>query len=337
MMQKSNDVTMRKVLPFFALTIGVGLAVWLVIAANFTAVVHSFAQIGWGIAAIILVRAVMIMMNGVAWGELLATSTNAPFVVFPLLRWVREAIDVLLPVGSIGGSLVCARLLTFWRVSSTIAVAGVVVDVFLQTVAQIMFAGIGALLLTKNAGLSAVLTEFILGLAVAVIAVSGFYIALRYGGARLIDRLLKYLSQRTALQTREDEPSFQTAINGIWQGRGRYVGAALFTHLFAWMIGTLEVWLTLHFMEWPISLQQAIVFESLGASISTAAFLVPGSWGVQEGGYILIGQILGVPAYLSLTLSLVKRIPDLLLGAPGLLVWRVIEARHLFSPDLQAN
>ena len=25
------------------------------------------------------------------------------------------------------------------------------------------------------------------------------------------------------------------------------------------------------------------------------------------------------------------------LGAPGLLVWRVIEARHLFSPDLQAN
>jgi glycosyltransferase 2 family protein len=115
------------------------------------------------------------------------------------------------------------------------------------------------------------------------------------------------------------------------------VGAALFTHLFAWMIGTLEVWLTLHFMEWPISLQQAIVFESLGASISTAAFLVPGSWGVQEGGYILIGQILGVPAYLSLTLSLVKRIPDLLLGAPGLLVWRVIEARHLFSPDLQAN
>jgi len=45
---------MRKVLSFFALTIGVGLAVWLVIAANFTAVVHSFAQIGWGIAAIIL-------------------------------------------------------------------------------------------------------------------------------------------------------------------------------------------------------------------------------------------------------------------------------------------
>ena len=132
---------MRKVLSFFALTIGVGVAVWLVIAANFTVVVHSFAQIGWGIAAIILVRAVMIMMNGVAWGELLATSTNAPFVVFPLLRWVREAIDVLLPVGSIGGSLVCARLLTFWRVSSTIAVAGVVVDVFLQTVAQIMFAG----------------------------------------------------------------------------------------------------------------------------------------------------------------------------------------------------
>ena len=65
--------------------------------------------------------------------------------------------------------------------------------------------------------------------------------------------------------------------------------------------------------------------------------LFPEAGEFQEGGYILIGQILRVPAYLSLTLSLVKRIPDLLLGALGLLVWRVIEARHLSSPDLQAN
>ena len=52
---------------------------------------------------------------------------------------------------------------------------------------------------------------------------------------------------------------------------------------------------------------------------------------MQEGGYILIGQLLGVPAPLALSLSLVKRMPDLVLGAPGLLAWRIVEARHLLA------
>jgi len=97
----------------------------------------------------------------------------------------------------------------------------------------------------------------------------------------------------------------------------------------AWMFGTLEVLITLHFMGWPVTLEQAIILESLGTSISIAAFFVPGSWGVQEGGYILIGQMLGLPIQVSLALSFVKRIPDLVLGVPGLLVWYALEARRL--------
>ncbi len=53
------------------------------------------------------------------------------------------------------------------------------------------------------------------------------------------------------------------------------------------------------------------MLESLGASISIAAFIIPGSWGVQEAGYVLIGHMLGVPIQFSLTLSLVKTNPGL--------------------------
>ena len=56
-------------------------------------------------------------------------------------------------------------------------------------------------------------------------------------------------------------------------------------------------------------LEQAAILESIGTTISIAAFFVPGIWSVQEGGYILIGQMLGVPPYLSLSLSFVKRVP----------------------------
>ena len=44
----------------------------------------------------------------------------------------------------------------------------------------------------------------------------------------------------------------------------------------------------------------------------------------------------GVPPDTALALSLVKRIPDLVIGVPGLMAWQAIEGRHLFrkrAPD----
>lgn len=52
---------------------------------------------------------------------------------------------------------------------------------------------------------------------------------------------------------------------------------------------------------WPVTLHQAIILESLGASIGVAAFFIPGSWGAREGGSILIGHLLGLPMQFALT------------------------------------
>jgi len=305
-----------------------GLLIWLVVAANVTSIVQSFAQIGWGIAAIVAVRATMITVNGLAWWQVLARLVNVQCCVFPLLRWIREAVDALLPVASIGGSLVGARLLTYWQVSKATALAGVFADVFLQTVAQAMFAFVGALLLARVVGLNTLLPQLLLALAGAILVLGGFYLVQRYALARWIDRAMSALTVRTAWRTKKGKVGLQSAMDKMWRGRRFYLATALLIHAAAWTIGTLEVWLTLHFMQWPISLEDAIVMESLGASISSAAFFVPGSWGVQEGGYVLIGQLLGAPAHLALSVSLVKRVPDLILGVPGLVAWQIVEARR---------
>jgi putative membrane protein len=321
----------RKLLPFAALSIGIAATVWLIAAARLTSILDSVAQVGWGIAAVVAVRAIMITINGVAWRLSLTKLVEVPYAVFPFVRWIREAIDVLLPAASIGGSLASARLLTFWRVSVAMALAGVFADVFLQTVAQALFASAGALLLARMVGLGTLLPQLLLGVAAAAVVLGGFYLLQRYGAARWIDRAMNALTVRTAWRVQRGEIGVQSAMDKIWRGRRLYLATALVIHVIAWASGTLEVWLTLHFMHWPVSLERAIVLESLGASISSAAFFIPGSWGVQEGGYILIGHLLGVPAPLALSLSLVKRVPDLVLGAPGLLAWRIVEARHLLA------
>jgi len=270
-----------KLLPFLALSIGLGLTAWLVSAATLAAIFHSFAEIGWGIAAIVAVR---------------------------------------------GSGLVSARMLSFWGPSGSMATAGLVADVFLQTIAQALFALFGATLLARIVG-PTILPPVLLGAAAACIVLGAFYVAQRHRGARAIELVLAALVARMAAKAHKGVAEYQTAIDEIWR-RPRYVLIALVVHALAWAFGTLEVLLTFYFFGKPLLLEQAVILESLGTTISIAAFFVPGSWGVQEGGYILIGQMLGLPAHLSLSLSFVKRVPDFLLGLPGLPVWQGIETRR---------
>jgi hypothetical protein len=164
-----------KLLPFLALSIGLGLTAWLVSAATLAAIFHSFAEIGWGIAAIVAVRAIVIATNGLAWARLLAELSNVPSRIFILLRWIREAIDVTLPVAYIGGGLVSARMLSFWGPSGSMATAGLVADVFLQTIAQALFALFGATLLARIVG-PTILPPVLLGAAAACIVLGAFYV-----------------------------------------------------------------------------------------------------------------------------------------------------------------
>jgi Lysylphosphatidylglycerol synthase TM region len=105
---------------------------------------------------------------------------------------------------------------------------------------------------------------------------------------------LAALFARMVPQAQKGVAEFQTATDVIWRRPG-YVLIALFVHVLAWTFGILEVLLTFYFLGRPVSLEHAVIFESLGTTISIAAFFVPGSWGVQEAGYVLIGQTLGLP------------------------------------------
>ena len=67
--------------------------------------------------------------------------------------------------------------------------------------------------------------------------------------------------------------------------------------------------------------------ESLGQAIRALGFAIPGALGVQEGGYVLICGLFGVPASSALALSLIRRAREIALGVPGLAVWHWSEAR----------
>jgi hypothetical protein len=73
-----------------------------------------------------------------------------------------------------------------------------------------------------------------------------------------------------------------------------------------------------------------VILESAALAIRGAAFLVPGAVGVQEGGYILLGNFLGIPGEIALALSLIRRMRELALGVPALISWQLMETTRLW-------
>ena len=82
-------------------------------------------------------------------------------------------------------------------------------------------------------------------------------------------------------------------------------------------------------MDLPASFLNALILQSTVFTIRSAAFAVPGGLGVQEGGYVFVGSLLGIPGESAFALSLIARLRELGFGIPGLITWQVIEGRRL--------
>jgi len=78
----------------------------------------------------------------------------------------------------------------------------------------------------------------------------------------------------------------------------------------------------------PVSILEALAIESLTQALKSAAFVLPSGLGVQEGGFVLLGSLLGLQPDEALAVSIAKRIPDLVLGLPSLAAWHAIERRQ---------
>jgi putative membrane protein len=221
-----------------------------------------------------------------------------------------------------------ARLLTFFDVPGGLAGASVMVDLLIQTVTQFFFTMVGMAVLVSIGGAEGIVRWVAIGLAVMAPALAGFFAVQRFGGVKLVETILARLARDphwTALGSLE---ALNAALKRLY-ARPRRLSAAFALHLSIWFFGVFEVWIALRFMGHPVHYSSALVIESLGQAVRGAAFVVPGAIGVQEGGFVALCAVFGIPAPAAVALSLVKRFPEVALGLPGLLLWQALESRNL--------
>jgi len=163
-----------------------------------------------------------------------------------------------------------------------------------------------------------------------VLVTAGFLLAQRWGLFRLLERFLERIAGWLGWAEMGTFANLHDIVLSLYRDR-RALLAAHGWHLASWMIGASEVWLTLHLLGAEVSIGAALAIESLGQAVRSAAFLVPGAFGVQEGGFMVIGMAFGLGPEAALAVSLVKRIRELALGAPALLAWQFVEGRRLLE------
>jgi putative membrane protein len=313
-----------------AAAIGLALALAIIGYEGFGAVVTAFAAVGLGLIIVVVLRAVQLAGAGAAWWLIFPRGVAISLQLCIWVRFIREAINSLLPVAQIGGEVAGGRLITFFGVSAPMAGATVLVDILMQVVGLFLFVIAGVGVLAVEGADDAVLRSLLAGLAFMGAALIGFFAVQRFGGVRLVDRALMALAGKLGWSSLANVASLHDDLMRIYADAPR-LAAALLVHLAVWFVGVLEVTVALHFMGYPASYGEALVIESLGQAARAGAFLVPGALGVQEAGFVAICAIYGIPAADALALSLVKRVPEIVLGLPFLVAWHAHESRALIG------
>ena len=305
------------------LSAGALLFIGVLASQGLPSVLSTLAAAGWGLVLVALFHLAPLVLDAAAIRVLFAPHASArPMGDAVLTRWAGESANSFLPAGQIGGPVLMARHLAHRGMPMPDAAAAITVSTTLQTVAQILFALLGVALLGAQAGHfseQALRMSALVASGFLAIQIGGFYLLQRRGFfSKLIRAANRFAGKRDWSRWVSKAEAIDLAIQGIY-GRGGGVAASFLLSFVGWLVGTGEVYLILVLLGHPVSWLAALLLESLGQAIRGAAFAVPGALGVQEGGYLLLAPLAGLPPDAALALSLAKRAREILLGVPGLL------------------
>lgn len=305
------------------LSLGVLLFIGVLASQGLPAVLGALRQAGWGLLLVAAFHALPLVLDALAiWVLFDAVARPGGLRSAIVTRWAGESANSLMPAGQLGGPVLMARHLAQRGMPMQNAGAAITVSTTLQTMSQIVFALIGVFLLgaqTSHFSPQTLRTSALVASGFLAVQVTGFYFLQRRGMfAKVMRTVSRFSGKRDWSSMLSQAQAMDVAVQATYR-RGGPVALSFLLNFFGWVVGTGEVYLIAQLLGTPVDWREAFLLESLGQAIRGAGFAIPGALGVQEGGYLLLAPIVGLPPNAALALSLAKRARELLLGLPGLL------------------
>ncbi|CAD6510003.1 lysylphosphatidylglycerol synthase domain-containing protein [Paraburkholderia sabiae] len=304
---------------------GLAIALYTVWRSHPAQVLDLLRDAGAGLLVAALAHVLAMLANARDW-QTLIRGANRPVLASMLkLVWIRESVNCMLPVARVGGELVSFQLLKRWGLRTSTAAASLVVDLQLTIISQFIFtmAAVGYLAVHGGSAVGHVIGVLSWSAALLVPVPILFALVQHANPFGFASRALGRLTSGKLDALVGPSVKTDQAIKAIWRRRGVIV-----RYLFLWQplqcaATAFELWIALYFLRSDTSYSVVLVIEILIQAVSSAAFVVPGALGVQEGAFVVIGGWFGIEPATSLALAGARRIRDLMFYIPGLVAWHV--------------
>ena len=305
--------------------IGFSFLLWLLVNEGVGNIYTELSLVGLNIFWVAAFRVVPICLDSYGWRQLFAKDKRPCFADLAKARWLAESVNNLFPVGQVGGHILRARIIGKKSEVGNEAGATVMVDFTIGLLTQIAFTTLGVALLLKQTEKYSDASGIFIGIAVSLIVLICFFFSQKAG-------LFGFVAHKIGLILRKEKTAalvgnarnLDQKIAEIY-GRKNKLFACFFWRLTGWITKSGENWLFFYFAGAPITLQDAVILESISAAFRSVAFFIPGGLGVQDGSLLFIGSLLGLGPDNVMALALAKRFRELVVGIPVLFWWIKIE------------
>jgi putative membrane protein len=306
------------------LLVGLGLLAVVLSQAKLDAVGAHIANVGYGVVALLAIALAIQATDAFTWQMVLpaARLELAWFTRLLAVRLAGEAFNSVIPAAGLGGEPVKAELLNrHYAIPYRQGVASIVLARTVNMLTQLVFVAGGIAIAAFTATLSPALLPYaFIGIAFLVAAAAILFAIQRF---RLSSRFLGSFGQRIVARftavlaaLHDVEERF---IHFYTRSHARFAATAAVS-LANWFIGALEVWAIMRLLGYPVTFQEAWVIEATAQLVRSAAFLIPGSLGAQEGAFVLVISAIGGDASLGLAVAVVRRGRDLMWILTGFLL-----------------
>ncbi len=310
--------------------LGLAAATGIVVWSGYDQVLQALSVAGFGIVWTSLFHLVPMICCIIGWRMLMPGRKKPSHLFFLYVLWLRSAVNNLMPVARIGGEFLAVRVMIKHGMQKTSAIASTVIELTLSVIGVFIFDVAGISMFGFHVGGGSVVTRLVLGLVLSIPVIAGLVIVQRIGFFGLLDKIFNFMIGNKWRKFAGDGAELDQAVHAMYRRHGRIFISGVWQFM-AWLTGTGEIWLALHFLGHEVPLLHAWMIEALIQASASAAFAIPGALGVQEAGFVLFGHMLGLSPDIAAALAVVRRCRDLIIYVPGLIAWQIQESRWLLK------
>lgn len=316
---------MMKYLKIIFLLIGCLLLGWAVSTVDLLVVADLLIDLGYGFVVILIFYICVTWADTIAWKNNFKEEESRQFSLWNLwcIRQTGEAYNSITPLGTLGGEPIKAQLLKERHgISIKQGIASQVIARTTFLIALILFF-IPGIFFTLQSSIISEKIKITCLLAMAVFTAL-IILFLMFQTTGVLGKLVNWVSKKSF---GKKMGIFLDKLNQLDQNISSYYKHNLMRALTSvsyafvgWVIGLIELYVTLYFLGYDLSIIDLWIIEALAQLIRNASFFIPLSIGAQEGGLLLIFTALGMPGTLGITVSFVRRIKELFWVCVGLAI-----------------